>query len=142
MKIMLAGSFSFAQEIVQVKKRLDVMGHTVFTTRDLELFAQSPRIKTNFDEELKHCIEYDSMREGFNLVVASDVVVVCNYQKNDIRGYLGTSVLMEIAIAYQLAKKVYFLYDYDRSQSYGLEVAIINPIIIDDDLSKIVEDGV
>lgn len=142
MKIMIAGSFTFAQEIVKVKKQLEDMGHAVLTTGDLELYAHSPIIKNSFNDELHHCIENDSMRDGFNQVAASDAVLVCNYLKNNIRGYLGTSVLMEIAIAYHLAKKVYFLYDYDKSQNYGLEIAIINPIIINNDLSKIVERAV
>ena len=134
---MLVGSFFFAKEIVEVKKQLEILGHTVLTTGDLELYASSPRIKTSFDEELKQFIEHDSMIDVFNQVAESDVVLVCNYPKKNIQGYLGTSVLMELAIAYHLNKKVFLLHDYDQSQSYGLEVAIINPIILNNDLSKI-----
>jgi hypothetical protein len=137
MKIMLAGSFAFAKEIVKIKKQLEDMEHTTLTTDDLELYADSPSIKASFDEELKQCIKHDSMRDGFNQVADSDIILVCNYQKNNIQGYLGTSVLMEIAVAYHLNKKVFLLYDYDKSHSYGLEIAIVNPVIIEGDLSNI-----
>jgi hypothetical protein len=134
---MLAGSFTFAKEIVKVKKQLEETGHTVLTTADLELIASHPHIKMSFTEELKNCIEHDSLQAGFNKIVESDIILVCNYPKNNIQGYLGTSVLMELAIAYHLKKKVFLLYDYDKFQNYGLEVTIINPTIINNDLSKI-----
>lgn len=137
MKIMLAGSFTFAKEIIEVKKQLEEMWHTVLATEDLELYANSPNIKASFDEELKKCIELDSMRDGFNQVTESEIVLVCNYTKKNIQWYLGISVLMEIAIAYHHNKKIFLLYDYDKSQNYGLEIAIINPIILNNDLSKI-----
>ena len=137
MKIMLAGSFCFAKEIIKVKKQLEGLGHAVLTTEDLELYADAPDIKNSFDEELKQCLKHDSMRSGFKQVAGADAVLVCNYNKNNIQGYLGTSTLMELALAYYFNKKIYLLYDYDKSQNYCLEMAIINPIILNNDLSKI-----
>ena len=50
------------------------------------------------------------MKDGFNQVVDSDAVLVCNYTKNNIKGYyLGTSVLMELAVAYYHNKNIFFL---------------------------------
>ncbi|MFH1713225.1 MAG: hypothetical protein ABH896_03510 [Candidatus Jacksonbacteria bacterium] len=48
MRIMLAGSFCFAKEIIKVKKQLEDLGHTVLTTEDLELYADAPEIKNSF----------------------------------------------------------------------------------------------
>lgn len=79
MKIMLAGSFCFAKEIIKVKAQLDNLGHTVLATEDLALYADAPDIKSSFEEELKQCLKYDSMRNGFKQVVAADAVLVCNY---------------------------------------------------------------
>lgn len=134
---MLAGSFTFAKEIVEIKNQLEKMGHIILTTGNLELHVNSPHIKSGFDEELKLCIEHDAMRDGFNQIVKSDAVLVCNYPKKNIQGYLGISVLMELAIAYHLNKKIFLLYEFDKSQNYGLEVAIINPTILNNDLSKL-----
>jgi len=64
-------------------------------------------------------------------------MIVLNYDKKGIHGYLGTSVLMEIAIAYFLGKKIYLLHDIDRSQPYALEVLVIDPMILNGDLSLI-----
>jgi len=137
MKIVVVGSFAFAKEILNVKKQLEDLGHDVLTTKDLELYADSPEIKKSFGDELKQCIKHDSIRDGFNQIVNSDVMLVCNYNKNGIKGYLGTSVLMELAIAYHLKKKIFLLFDFDKSQNYGLEVSVINPIIINEDLGRI-----
>jgi hypothetical protein len=44
---------------------------------------------------------------------------------------------MELAIAYHNNKKIYLLNDFDKTQWYGLEVAIIDPTILNGDLSLI-----
>jgi hypothetical protein len=132
MKIMLAGSFSFADELIQKKRELEQMGHKVLTTDDLEECKNLPEIKKNFDEELKESLKYDVMRDAFNKIEEADVVLVCNYPKNGINGYLGTSVLMELGLAYHFNKKVFFLNDFDKTQGYGLEIAMISPTIIKD----------
>jgi len=77
------------------------------------------------------------MRSGLNQVIAADAVLVCNYPKNNVQGYLGTSVLMELGVAYYFNKKIFLLYQYDKFQNYGLEMAIIDPKILNNDLSKI-----
>ena len=77
------------------------------------------------------------MKKFFDKIAESDAYFVCNYVKKGIKGYLGISVLMELGVAYYLNKKIYLLYPFDKSQSYGLEVSVFNPIIINNDFSKI-----
>ena len=134
---MLAGSFHFADKLIEMKKQLIKLGHEVFHTDDLETVENIPEIKQNFDDELKQCIEHDVIRDAFKKIKNCDALFVCNYPKNGIEGYLGTSVLMELAVAYHYKNKIFLLNDFDKNQGYGLEIAVINPIIIHDDLSKL-----
>jgi hypothetical protein len=137
MKIIIGGSMAFAVEQLKVKKELENLGHQVDITPDLNHYINSPKIKNSFEEELNLCLKSDVMRKFFNKISENDAFLVCNYDKNNIKGYLGISVLMELGVAYHLNKKIYLLNDFDRSQGYGLEVAIISPEILNGDLSKI-----
>ena len=137
MKILLGGSVSFAKEQLEIKKKLEQKGHTVVVTDDLNHYVEAPSIKNSFEEEVKLSKEYDIMRNFFNKIAECDAFLVCNYEKKKIKGYLGTSVLMEIGLAYHLKKKTYLLYDYDRTQNYAVEIAIIEPTILNGDLTKI-----
>lgn len=137
MKILIAGSVSFAKEEFQIKSDLEKLGHEVSVTEDLEEYANNPKIKMSFDEELELSREYDIIRSFFKQIEKSDAMLVVNLEKNDIKGYMGANVLMDIAVAYYLNKKVFLLHPVDKEQKYALEIAIIDPIVINGDLSKI-----
>lgn len=137
MKIVIGGSMSFAKEQIKARDFLVGEGHEVVLTDNIEEYANSPSAKASFEEELKLSLDNDIMRAFFNHVAESDVFLVMNFPKKGIDGYLGASVLMELGLAYYLNKKIYLLQDIDKSQSYALEIAIIQPTILNGDLSKI-----
>ncbi|HCO99107.1 MAG TPA: hypothetical protein DIT56_00675 [Candidatus Moranbacteria bacterium] len=129
---------TFAREQIEIKKELEKAGHKVLITDDIESFAKDEAIKQSFEEELKLCLECDVIRSFFNKIAESDAYLVCNYEKNDIKGYLGASVLMEIGLAYYLKKKIYLFSEVDKEQKYALEIAVIAPVVIDGNLNKII----
>lgn len=137
MKIVIGGSMAFAKEQIEAKKILEEKGHIVLITDNIEEYAQNAAIKQSFEQELKISLDFDIMRSFFNKIDESDAFLVMNYTKKGIPGYLGASVLMELGLAYHLKKKIYLLNDVDKSQSYALEVAIIQPKILNGDISKI-----
>ena len=140
MKIALAGSCVFAKEIIDIKKELEAKGHVVFTTENLEEYVKKPEIKKDFEEEVRVSKENDVITSFFKKIEQGDALVVCNLNKNNINGYLGPNVLMEIGVAYYLNKKIYLLNEVDRSQSCAVETAIIDAIILNGDLDKIKND--
>ena len=137
MKIALGWSCTFAKEMQQAQKELENQGHEVYATQDLDAYANDESIKQNFEQELKISIEYDIIRSFFKKIEKSDSFLILNYEKNNIPGYLGANVLMEIGVAYYLNKKIFLLNPVDKNQKYALEIAIINPTILNNDLTKI-----
>ena len=139
MKITIWWSMTFAKEQFEAKEFLEKKWHTILVSDDIEHFIDNPNKKhsQSFEEELKFCLESDIMRLFYNKINESDAFLVCNYPKKWIDWYLGTSVLMELAIAYFTNKKVFLLFNIDKTQSYALEVNVFNPIILNWDLSKI-----
>jgi NTP pyrophosphatase (non-canonical NTP hydrolase) len=138
MKIVVGGSMTFAKEQLEAKGVLESMGYEVLVTDDIGNHVNNPSIKENFKEELEFCLRNDIVRSFFNKIRDTDAYLVVNKEKKGIRGYLGASVLMEMGLAYYLGKKVFLLEEIDVSQSYAMEVAIINPVVLGGDLSKVV----
>jgi len=128
----------FAKEQLEIKDRLEKLGHDVLVTDDIGNYVDRPTVKQDFTEELRLSREYDIMRTFFNKIEKSDALLICNFPRDGVAGYLGVSALMEIGLAYYLRKKIYLLFEIDGARGYALEVAIINPTIINGDVSRII----
>ena len=139
MKIMIIGSMTFAKEMIKIKKKLEDLGHTVDVPSDIEAHLKNPKLIDDLESDLKHSQEKNVLKECFDLLATNDAVLALNYGKNNIDGYIGTSVLMEIGLAYYLGKKIFILNPIPNSQSarWAHEVAIMQPKVIDGDLTKI-----
>ena len=139
MKIMICGSMTFAKEMMDVEKKLEKLGHSVSVPSDIESHLKDPDLIDNLEENYKHTIEKDIMRQCFKLIAKSDAILVLNYPKNNINGYVGTSSLMEIGLAYYLGKKIFLFNPMPKPHKvrWAHELEIINPKIINGDLSKI-----
>lgn len=139
MKIMICGSMTFAKEMVDAKKKLKDLGHLAELPCDTELHINDSKFIDDLDADYKHCVERRVMEKCFDVVADSDAILVLNYSKNNINGYIGTSTLMEIGIARHLKKKIFLLYDVPdyKKHRWAHEVRIMQPIILNGDLSKI-----
>lgn len=140
MKIMISGSMTFAKEMMAAKEQLEKMGHKVQVPHTIELNIDDEKLIDDLDQNFLNCIENDTMRKCFQQVADSDAVVVLNYPKNSIDGYIGTSTLMEMGIAYFMHKKMFILFPYpsDKEVRWAHEIRIMQPIILNGDLSKVV----
>lgn len=139
MKIMICGSMTFAKEMIDTKRKLEDLGHTVFVPSDTESHLEDPSLIDNLEENYKHTIKKDVLRKCFDLITKSDAVLVLNYIKNGIEGYVDTSSLMEIGLAYYLGKKIFLLNFIPKAKDarWAHELKIIQPVIINGDLELI-----
>jgi hypothetical protein len=140
MRITICGSMRFVKEMMETKKKLESMGHKADVPLDIQKFIDDPDFTTdNHEENYKHALETDVMRGHFNLIEKSDAIVVLNYPKNGIPGHLGTSCLMEMALAYHFNKKIFLLYEPPdiKKEKSTHEVLIMQPIILGGDLNKL-----
>jgi nucleoside 2-deoxyribosyltransferase len=140
MKIAIIGSMKFAEDMVKIKEQLDELGHDAKFPLGLESHLQDGQFVDNLDDNLEWCITHDIMRKNFKQVANSDAVLVLNYKRNDIDGYIGISALMEMGVAHYLKKKIFLLNhtpDYKNAR-WAHEVAIMQPKIIKGDLTKII----
>lgn len=138
---MICGSMAFAKEMLEAKKKLEEMGHKVEVPCDILKFIDEDFTTDNHEEDLRHCIENQILKKCFKLIENSDAILILNYKKHGINGYVGASALMEIGLAYHLGKKIFLLNSppdvKDVKSSH--EILITEPIILDGNLNKIQE---
>ena len=139
MKIAIIGSMKFVEDMVKIKKQLHEMGHDALVPIGTDPFLKDKTLSDNLDEDLEFCITHDIMRKNFQQVADCDAVLVLNYKRNGIEGYIGVSALMEMGVAHYLKKKIFLINhtpDY-KDARWAHEVAIMQPTIIKGDLTKI-----
>ena len=139
MKIMICGSMTFSKQMVQVKKKLEKLDHIVSLPRDIEIHLDNPSFIDDFEKNHHHAVKTDIMRKCFQLVAENEAILVLNYPKNGVRGYIGTSSLMEIGLAHYLGKKIFLLNEVPQplKARWAHEVRIIQPVILHGNLETI-----
>ncbi len=81
-------------------------------------------------------INREAMRDHFVKIRWSDAILVPNFEKNGIPGYIGPNTLMEMGLALFLNKKIFLLNPIPDIESRE-EILGINPIILNGNLELI-----
>lgn len=141
MKIMICGSMSFANEMIAAQKELTEMGYEVSVPCDTELHVSNPDFIDNLDADRQHLIENNVIKRCFETLAAADSVVFLNFPKNGVEGYLGTSSLMEMGLAYYLGKKIFLLFPHPKPSEarWAHEVASFQPVILNGNIASLQE---
>lgn len=134
---MICGSMKFATEMLAAKKALEKLGHAVEVPGGIEKNIENPSLVDDLETNMAHVKEHDLMRAGFESVANSDAVLILNHTRNNIEGYIGTSALMELGLAFFLKKKIFLYYPIPDQNTvrWAHEVLLTNPTIINGDLS-------
>jgi len=125
----------FAKEMLEVQKLLEELGHEAIIPLDTHDCLKNPELNSNLEWGMNLNIDKDH----FNKIESSDAILVLNYPKNNIKGYIGGSSLMEIAVARHFDKKIFILHDLPNEDQvrYALEIKVTRPIILNGDISNI-----
>ncbi len=147
MKITICGSVAFQDEALSSKGKLEKLGHEVKLwptelknkTGQLICAKEYYKIRKKAAENEKWVWDRkaEAVLEHFDKVAWSDAILVINYDKNGIKGYIGGNTLMEIGLAFFLKKKIYLLNQIPEL-SYKEEILGAKPIILNGDLAKII----
>ena len=139
--IVICSSASFYKNVIQVEKDLKKLGFFVKIpnvanhmkkTGDFDVSKIKTWVKNPKDYDKKNAL----MVTHFKKIKVSDAILVVNNKKNNIDGYIGGNVLLEMMIAYEYKKPIYIMHPVSEylltEEVYGLL-----PIFINGDLTKI-----
>lgn len=147
MKITLCGSIAFIDEMDAARKKLEALEHEV-KLPPLEIEDGKGKLipvkeyyairkAANDDHAWVWKRKAEAIHNHFDKVAWSEAILVCNYEKNGIDGYIGANTLLEMGLAFYLDKPI-FLFSPIPEISYKEEILGMGPIIINGDLKKIV----
>jgi hypothetical protein len=136
MRIGIIGSMQFTDKMLEVRDKLQKLGHDAFLT-DLH----KTMIGKNEEEiekiKLHQKYNKDAIRNFWRAMQGADAVLVLNFDKNEIKNYIGGNTLMEIGFAHVLNQKIFLWNPIPEMPSCKTEIEAVRPVIIDGDLSKI-----
>ncbi|MEO1285212.1 MAG: hypothetical protein AAFV92_10075 [Pseudomonadota bacterium] len=105
MKICLSGSMSSIDRMETLSTQLKALGHQVLVpSRGTELHMAERLARADTLERKAIFVE-----DHLEKIRASDAVVIANFEKDGVSGYVGSSALMEAAMAYALGKQLFVL---------------------------------
>ena len=132
---MICGSMHFAKKMLEAQKILKNLGHDAMIPCDTHECLDNP----NLNMDLEHCVNMEIDKSCFNKVAKSEAIVVLNYPKNNINGYVGGATLMEIGLARHLDKKIFLLHNVPSEDDlrYAHEIKLAGSIVLGGDLTKI-----
>ncbi|MFA6553021.1 MAG: hypothetical protein WCT27_01190 [Patescibacteria group bacterium] len=136
MKIAISGSMVFSEKMLEVKKKLERLGHEVEISRFAASYAGQPQ----GEKERRTLIDKmhnDAMREFWEKIKTSDALLVLNYDRKGVKNYIGGNTFLEIGFAHVLNKKIFLLNPIPDIDYYTSEIEATKPIILTGDLSNI-----
>lgn len=146
MKITICGSIAFFDEMLQIKKDLENLGHKVqipptqITDNTGKLISVKEyykiRNETTDENSWVWNTKTNAIRAHFEKIQWSDVILVLNYTKNNIENYVGGNTFLEMGVAFHINKPIYLLNNIPES-SFKEELLGLKPIIINKNLDLI-----
>ncbi len=136
MTITICGSMQFHHEMTQIQLSLEDQGHTVLVPKDLTILEQNESYMGTDEERISSKIEHDFIREHFKKIEKSDAILILNYEKKNIVGYVGGNTFLEMGYAFGLGKKIYLLYPVPE-MDYKVEMHSMKPVVLHGDLSTL-----
>lgn len=147
MKITLCGSIAFYPEMLEMTRTLASLGHKVklpmneIADKDGNMISIEQyyeiRKSGSSDTEWIWDRKEQAIRIHFEKIEWSDAVLILNYAKNDIPGYIGGNTLVEMGLALHLRKPIYLLNEIPEL-SYKEEILAMKPRVINGDFGKII----
>jgi nucleoside 2-deoxyribosyltransferase len=144
MRIAICSSAEFAKESQKIKEKLEKKGLEVL------LYPQTVTINQNTIDVCEYYkmrkkeltpevldAKRQLMNEHIDKIKISDAVLILNFDKPQMKGYVGGNTFLEMGIAYCLGKKVFIWKTPSESLPYFEEIAAMKPVNIEENLEKI-----
>lgn len=140
--ITICCSASFYKQALEVQKELQKRGFKVKIPHTANTMKKSgdfnvEHYKTWFKNPKDYAKKAKLMRRHFKKVLECDAILVLNYKKKNMEGYLGGNTLMEMAIAFHHRKPIYVLNPVFETSPLYEEILGMAPVFLNGDVKKI-----
>lgn len=142
MRIVICGSLVFAKEMDDLRTELLGLGFdvTIPTTADMilrgEIKLEDMKAMKEAGTHHEMSLERNAIRAYHAEIVKGDVVLIANFEKKGIPGYIGGNTFLEMGFAHVLEKPLYVLHPLP-DVSYVDEMHVMQPTILHGDTKKL-----
>lgn len=140
--ITLCSSASFFRQNIEIEKQLNALGFRVklpYTAMKMKRTGDF-RVETYkiwFKDPKNYARKSWLIKNHFQKIISSDAILVPNYEKNGINGYIGGNTLIEMAIAFHYKKPIYILNSISDKLELKEEVFGLLPIFLNGKIENI-----
>jgi hypothetical protein len=135
MKIFIACSKYFYSDIERVAGILKAAGHEFAYANSYDEPMCEERFRSMGKEEHVRW-KAGMMRKDRENIEPNDAVLVLNFEKKGISNYIGGVTFLEVYMAWDLGKKIFFYNDLPNC-SFKDELIGIDPVVINGDLGLV-----
>jgi nucleoside 2-deoxyribosyltransferase len=126
----------FHEEMKSTLRTLRSRGFVADAPAELDNLEHNEAYMNTDEDRITVKIEYDFIHEHFKKIEKADAILILNYEKNGIAGYIGGNTFLEMGYAFGLGKQVYLLNPIPQ-MDYYTEMVAIQPVILHGDLNML-----
>jgi hypothetical protein len=140
--ITICSRASHYRQVLEIEKELKKLGFKIKIPKTANTMKRNndfdvSHYKTWFKNKNDYHKKTKLMLGHFKKVIESDAILITNFEKNGIKGYIGGNTLMEMLVAFLNKKPIYIYNKPSEKLSTIEEIYGLKPKIINGDLTKI-----
>ncbi len=132
MKVAICGSMAFIHRMEQVADEISRTGHAALLPEPADTIDPAE----SREEAARRKSQHDLIRKHWQKIRESDAILVLNYDKNGIAGYIGANTFLEIGFAHVLRKQIYLLHPIPDLPC-AVEIKAMAPVVLSGNISGI-----
>lgn len=136
MKIAVDGNLGLAKTILEVKDKLEELGHDIYIPQGIRSSLDVSNIPGQEQVVQSQDSTRNSAQSFWQEMQETEAFLVINDNGSNQYAFIGASILMEIGFASVLNQKIYFLYPVGNDP-YKANIEAVKPIVLNGDLSKL-----
>lgn len=138
--ITICASASHYKKVIEIEGKLKKLGFKVIIPKTANIMKKNSdfdvtHYKTWYQDAKDYHKKTKLMVNHFNKVLLADAILITNFEKNGLEGYIGGNALMEMTVAFTNNIKIFVLNPIDESLGIKEEVYGLKPIFLDGNLS-------
>lgn len=133
---------TFYKQLMSVKKELTSLGFQVLVPNGARIMEKDD------DFDVKRFLKkyYGNtfaqkkrlaVKAHFQKIARGDAILVLNYTKHGVEGYIGPNVLMEMGLGFHLGKKIFLFNPYSKDSPFVDELSALAPKIVAGNLTHL-----
>lgn len=129
---------------IDVETQLKALGFRVVIPQTARKMAKTgdfdiEKLKIWLNDAKNYPIKAKLMKDHFREVAKADAILVLNLTKKGINGYIGTNVLMEMALAFYFEKPIFVFDKISEDAAFKEEIYAMMPIWMNRELMVLVD---